>query len=348
MTLKDLASPYVIADVGSNWKTSNNQSDNLIMAKRHIHDAARIGVNAIKFQLFTDQELYGMAGPNKWSLPSAWLPDLAAYAAAQGIDFMCTAFSPLGYATVDPFVNLHKVASAEMNHLGILNRLVSLEKSFLISTGAAHYLEIESCASYLFEQELIPNTDFAFLECVASYPAKPSDYNLRCLEANFCLGNKEHEISYSPMIGVSDHTLSNVVALTAVGLGARVFEKHYCAHDLPGISTPDQCVSVGTAELAQYVIELKEAFSALGDGRKLPRQCERDMTMRHRRRLKVIAPIAEGEELKLDQNFGIFRSITEDAQAASPMLAREFHGKKAKRALEPGDSVWISTVDVGV
>jgi sialic acid synthase SpsE len=344
MSLKDLQAPYVIADVGSNWKTSNDSTDNFIMAQRHIHDAAKAGVSAVKFQYFTDEDLYGMPGPNKWTLPPEWLPELAAYAAKNGVDFMCTAFSPKGYGIVDPFVNVHKVASSEMEDIGILNRLIALEKPFLISTGGACTAEVQRVAAYLTEHELRANCDFAFLECVAAYPAKIADYNLRFLDWRCWLGYSEHECAYSPVKGISDHTLSNVVALTSVGLGATVFEKHYAAFDLT--STPDKCVSIGTQELCRYVGEIKDAFSALGDGHKIARPSEYDMTLRHRRRLKVIAPVAQGETLKVGVNFGSFRSLTLDPEAEAPHALFAYDGKKAKRNLSPGDSISAHTVEL--
>lgn len=341
--IKNLPDPFIIADIGSNWKTANNPSDNLIMAKRHIHDAAKAGVDAVKFQLFTDRELYGMEGPNQWSLPKEWILDLAAYASDQNVEFMCTAFSPQGYAFLNPFVNLHKVASSEMKHVECLEILEAFGKPVLISTGAANQLEIDAVTNYFCSKQ---NPNFGFLECIASYPAKPEDYNLSTL--------KQPEF-----VGVSDHTKTDVVALTAVGLGARIFEKHFTVFDQPWgdhlygdeshrVSTPDYPVSIGPVAMTQYVRGIHQAKQCLGSGPKVGRPSEQDMVSRHRRRLKVIAPIKAGETLRFEENFGIYRSIKVDLEAAGPENWELFDQGVAKRNLEPGDPVWHGTVEPSV
>ena len=181
--------------------------------------------------------------------------------------------------------------------------------------------------------------NFCFLECVASYPAKPEDYNLRTILA-------DHEFTTDRVLGISDHTMSGVVSLVSVGLGATIFEKHFKAFEVPGICTPDFPVSVGPTELAKYVRHIHEGFAALGDGVKRTRGCEKDMTLRHRRRLKVIEPIKAGEELRYGVNFGIYRSITEDPTAGPPEMYLAFHGGIAKVDLSPGDPVWTSNVSI--
>ncbi len=331
--------PFVIGDVGSNWKTSNNQSDNLIMAKRHIYDGARVGLSAIKFQLFTDKELYGYEGPNQWSLPKEWLPELAAYANQQGIEFMCTAFSLEGYQFVDQFVSIHKVASCEMKHVEILGTLAKFRKPILISTGGAHHTEIGMVDSFMkaFEFERLHFKNYAFLECVATYPAKPEDYNLKTIQGQGCEGQY-------PYAGISDHTKENVVALVALALGAKVFEKHFTAVELPGISTPDLPVSLNPLEMTRYVRQLLDGYLSLGDGVKRTRPSEKDIVTRHRRRLKVIAPIKQGEILKMNENFGIYRSLTIDCEAGAPEMWQKFQGGTAKKDLKIGDPVWTTTV----
>lgn len=327
-TLSELPVPFIIGDVGSNWCISSNPEDNLIMAKRHIFDGSRAGLNAVKFQLFTDKELYGFEGPNKYSLPREWIPELAAYATHCGVEFMCTAFSPEGYRFIDPFVNIHKVASCEMKHVEILDTLATdtlalLQKPILVSTGGAHHEEFETVERHL------DGCDWAFLECVAHYPAEPSNYNLSVLK--------------NPrFVGISDHTRTDIVALASLGLGARVFEKHF--KSLYGILTPDASVSLGPTEMADYVNSLREGVSALGDGIKRTRSCEKDVILRHGRRLKVINPIKQGEKLQMNVNYGIYRSLINDPEAGPPEAWEQFNGGIAKRDLEPGDPVWTSTV----
>ena len=56
-------------------------------------------------------------------------------------------------------------------------------------------------------------TELALLHCVSGYPAAPADYNLRTVRD---LANK-----HDTLVGLSDHTLSNVTALTIIALEPR-------------------------------------------------------------------------------------------------------------------------------
>lgn len=361
MTLSDLKVPFVICDVGSNWKLTDNPSDNLVLAKRHIYDASKTGVNAVKFQFYSDKELYGFDGPNKYQLPANWIVDLAAYASEHGVEFMCTAFSPEGYDFINPFVNIHKVASSEMKHVEILKVLAGTNKPMLISTGGATEPEVQMISNMMLAMGKEPLKDFAFLECIAAYPAKVEDYNLRVLTHKHTLvrahPNTEavDELILCPYIGVSDHTTTHVLALTAIGLGATVFEKHFTsfpnqwgvdAHaNYVNHETPDSPVSIGPKDLRMYVSEIRQAYKSLGDGRKLNHPTENDMLLRYRRRLKITQPVKFGQHLKFGKNFGIYRSIKEDTVAGPPEMWQSFENGIAKMDLNPGDPVWVTTVD---
>lgn len=356
MKIKELNAPFIVGDVGSNLFTSQNPDDNLIMARRHIHDGAKCGLSAIKFQMFTDKELYGMEGPNRYRLPPEWLPDLAAYAATQGVEFMCTGFSPEGYNFIDAFVNVHKIASSEMKHVGILVEVAKTNKPVLISNGGAHEDEVRAITNFLFNLGKEPKDDFGFLECVANYPADPSDYNLRVLSEKVkverqSLNSEGTEWAVvCPYVGISDHTLTNTTASTSVGLGARVFEKHFSAFDHPWgddtIRTPDYPVSIGPIAMTQYVKDIRASFKALGTGKKVPRGTERDMTLRHRRRLKITQPTKRGDMLFFGKNFGAYRSLTEDPTAGPPEQHARFEEAVALKDLSPGDPVWDTTAQV--
>lgn len=348
--------PFIIADVGANWCRGNTDEAKLTLAKRHIYDAALCGVNAVKFQLFTDKELYGLEGGiNRYALPRHWIPELAAYAADQGVEFMCSAFSLDGYKYLDGFVNIHKVASAEMKHPEILKFLAGTGKPFIVSTGGAHFEEVDWLMQYLWECKA-EMSQLVLLECAPSYPAQADEYNLNMLKRSYSAKRTvkktdgtevETEWMGRPVLGVSDHTsCGNQVALAAVGLGATVFEVHFdaLAHFTVKQSTPDTKASVCVGGLCDFVYDLRTAFEALGDGIKRGGR-QRDFTLRHRRRLKVTAPIKKGEALRYGQNYGIYRSLTEDPQAAAPEHYLRFEGKVASRDLEPGAPVWIDSVE---
>lgn len=262
--------PFVIGDVGSNWRRFSDQEKNKSCALDHIRAGAGCGLNAIKFQMFNSMELYNEPGDDTYALPREWIPELAAECAKHGVEFMCTAFSADGVRFVDPYVKAHKIASAEMMHSGIINAIDATGKPYIVSTGGATDDEILKCLEF-------GNERAAYLECVAAYPADPQDYDLGWLpEAQ----------TFGISTGVSDHTLGTEVALVALGLGATIFEKHFAmdrhSHDdFP--RCPDDGHSLTELSMTEYCRAIRTGFSALGDGIKRPRESEADFVKYARR-----------------------------------------------------------------
>ena len=332
LKLPELKKPFICVDIGSNWCVGNTEADRLILAKRHIYDAAICGVDAVKFQLFTDRELYGFEGPNKYALPRNWIPELAAYAATQGVEFMCSAFSVEGIHYVDNFVNIHKLASAEMKHPLMLQALGKTKKPTIISTGGAHFLE-KQWALKFWESNGFDPDQMAFLECVALYPASASDYNLKTIQRD-------------RTIGLSDHCTDAFVAGIAVGCGAWFFEKHFnaLADCRDQTILPDYSVSIGVKDLNSYVMQIHSAYSALGDGEKRTRGSEKEMTMKWRRRLKIIKRVARGDMLVYGENFGIFRSMNSDPDGDAPEKWEYYNGAIASCSFKIGDGLFASDI----
>lgn len=337
-TLQNIEYPYIIADVGSNWKryqtdtyTDSNWAKNKRLAIDHIRDAAWCGVSAVKFQLFTDSDLYGMAGPNQYALPTTWLMELAAEATECGIDFLCTAFDPAKVPFVDAVVNIHKIASSEMKYPQLIDAIAKTGKPILISTGAAHYTEIEWVEKFLHDRNF-PLNQVCFMECVGAYPAPDKDYNL--------------DWNQRAVRGLSDHTLGTDTATRAAVLGFEIYEKHFdCLKHLNAPPTPDTGVSASAAELIEYVKTVRKFYRSKEQAPpKCARGSENDMVTRYRRRLKIIKTVPRGTQLKYGVNYGIYRSITEDTSADAPEKWERYEGKCVKRDLYPGEGIWKSDV----
>ncbi len=281
-TIGGNASPYIIAEVGSNF------DKNIDKAKRLIDVARESGANAVKFQLFRADVLY----PNRdglydvfksIELDAEWVPLLNKHANDQGLHFMASAFD-LGSVSVLEAINtpVHKVASSEITNLGFLNRLAATGKPMIISTGMCDMVDVEEAVNVCLGAG---NDQIILLQCGAMYPLPNELVNLRVIQS---LAQR-----FNCPVGFSDHTLGQVAAVTAVGLGATVFEKHYTL-DKKGIG-PDHFYALEPNELKSYVAAIHEAHEALGSGEKLMLPKEKELGRREG--LYLARNMAKGETI---------------------------------------------------
>lgn len=304
---------FIIAEVGSNWRDLNDCRHSIAMVKA-------VGADAVKFQVFTDEALYGRKtiANGLSALPLDWLPHLKQKADSVGIEFMCSAFSPELYEVVDPFVKRHKIASAEMTHLRILEKVRSFGKPIILSTGASGEKDIEKAL------EVLKGCDVTLLYCVAAYPTKHVDLRTIPLLAK----------RFNCPVGFSDHTLDVAeIPRRAVQEGAAVIEKHFT--DIPEVATPDRDHSLTVDQFKTMVQAIRGTLEPrigyTGE--------ENDMVLRHNRRIIATRDINIGEALVEGGNFGIYRSLKPDAKGLSPFAVAWLNGKLAKNNIQAGEGI---------
>lgn len=321
-------SPFVIAEVGSNWK-------NLDDCRRSIHLAKACGADAVKFQAYDHKALYGFpklryhdTDKLNWTteekmagqLPLEWLQGLADKANSIGIEFMCSAFSPEILLEVNKYVRIHKLASSEMCHLRMLETLKALNKPTFISTGAQTLQDIKRVVDFIDDLPAV------LMYCVAAYPARMIDLREIAFLENF----------FKMPIGYSCHSLDVLeIPNAAVEAGACVIEKHV---NFVGVDSPDAPHSLSTDEFKAMVDRIrcvKQLESNSDTKESLP------MLLRHKRRLIAMRDIEEGEVLSEGVNFGIYRSLKDDTRAEHPFRASKVQGMKAKRKIDQGDGIWF-------
>ena len=255
VTVGGSAAPYVIAEVGSNF------DQNIDKALKLIDVAKEAGADAVKFQLFRADVLY----PNRdglydifksIELDADWVPILNKHARDQGLHFMASAFD-MGSVDVLEEVNTpaHKVASSETTNLGFLHKLASTRKPIIISTGMCDMVDLEEAVNTCLGAG---NCQVVLLQCGAMYPLPNEMVNLRVIAT---LSQR-----FKCPVGFSDHTLGQVAAITAVGIGATVFEKHFTLNK--NGAGPDHFYALEPAELKSYISAIREAHGSLGSGEK--------------------------------------------------------------------------------
>ena len=276
------AAPYVIAEVGSNF------DKNLDKARKLIDVAKEAGANAVKFQLLRADVLY----PNRdglydifksIELDAEWVPVLDKHAREQGLHFMASAFD-IGSVDLLEAVKTpaHKVASSETTNLGFLRTLASTGKPMIISTGMCDMVDVEEAVNTCLGAD---NSQVVLLQCGAMYPLDNQLVNLRVIQS---LARR-----FDCPVGFSDHTLGQVAAITAVGLGATVFEKHFTL-DKKGAG-PDHFYALEPDELKSYISAIREAHEALGSSEKQMLPKERELGRREG--LYLTRNMAKGETI---------------------------------------------------
>lgn len=303
--------PFVVAEVGSNFLNRDDVMNSISLAKA-------AGASAVKFQLYTHKSLYGVDGEIKGQLDPAWLPKMKEKADAVGIELMCSAFSPEEYEYVDKFVAIHKVASAELTHVRILETLKRLGKPVILSTGASGAADIGLALKTLGA------TPTVLMYCVAAYPA--NEVNLETIDL---LRSR-----FGLPVGFSDHT-TDVLEIPRGAImrhGACVLEKHFTGIDA---DTPDRPHSLNVVQFRRMVMGIREGVQPV----LAPASEEIGMVKKHNRRLLATREIAVGEVLKEDENFGIYRSLKDDAHAFSPWLIDEVNEKIALKKISAGAGI---------
>lgn len=283
--------PYIIAEVGSNF----NQS--IDMAKELIDVAADSGANAVKFQLFKAELLYPDRGTTyemfkRIELNEKWVPILKSYSYEKGVSFLASPFDISSVNTLEKInVAAYKIASSELVNIKLLRAIASKKKPMIISTGMSDIIDVKEALNICSLQD---NRKVILLQCGALYPIPADQINLNVL--------KTFNKLYDGPIGFSDHSISNVAAIVAVGLGARLFEKHFTLDKK--LDGPDHSYALEPAELKRYVSDIQEAFLSLGGEEK--NMLERERNEGRRLGLYAATDISQGDTLT-NENISIKR-----------------------------------------
>lgn len=341
----DFSGVFIIAEAGSNWK-AGSYSEDLRRAKKLIHVAAKSGADAVKFQTFRANTVYvpdagvsdylGKSGIKKSinkifenaEMPYEMLEELAEFCKKENIEFMSTAFSVSDAHVINKYVKIHKVASYEINHIRLLEYLAKTKKPIILSTGASNYDEIDFAVNLLKKHNV---KKYALMQCTAKYPAPFESLNLLTIP--------EMKKRYHVPIGLSDHSLDPLIGpLTAVGLGARIIEKHFTLDkNLPG---PDHKFALTPTELTKMVQSVRLAEKSLGDGRKRVLNVEKELRDFAVRRIQAVKDIKKGDRLVEGQNIAVLRPGKRTKGAEARFLLKIL-GKKSRRAIRTGEGVLL-------
>lgn len=174
------------------------------------------------------------------------------YAKSLGLDFVETlcakgCLSMLRLFTPDRL----KVASRDLTNLPLLEALAETRIPIILSTGMAGKKELDEALAVITKY----HDNIAILHCVSQYPTKPDNLNLLTIRYL-----QKHYGQYT--IGFSDHTIGIAAPIVAVGMGAKIIEKHITIDR--GMKGTDQKGSLGPDGVRRMVRDIRLAEHWMG------------------------------------------------------------------------------------
>jgi N-acetylneuraminate synthase len=291
---------YFIADIAA------NHDGDLERAKKLIRLAKEAGADAAKFQNFDAPKIvsdYGFSHMNAqvshqatWkksvvevyraaSIPFEWTLTLKEECMDAGIDYFSSPYDFEAIDFLDPYVEVYKAGSGEIDWIEALERMAGKGKPFFVATGASDIADVQRAVHAILKI----NKQLVLMQCNTNYTASPDNYDH--LHINVL---KTYATMFPDVIlGLSDHTHAVAPVLGAVTLGARVIERHFTdSNDREG---PDHKFAMNPENWAKMVEETRLLERSLGSTDKFIAGNEQETKIVQRRCLRAARDIKAGE-----------------------------------------------------
>lgn len=320
---------------------SGNHNKSLDIALQLVRAAADAGANAVKLQTYTPDcltldsdrpeflisevgslwygrtlyELYQDA-MMPWEFHTPIFEECKKY----GMVGFSTPFSEKAVDFLESVGNpIYKIASFEINHLPLIQKINVLKKPVIASTGVATAADIRELT---YQLRYCP--ELTLLKCTSEYPAVESDANLREMV--------DYSRLYDCSFGLSDHSMTHYVPMAAAVLGATVIEKHIkLSADSTGV---DAGFSITPEQFKEMVVACKTIRSTLQS------TTEKKGGSKYRRSLYISKDIKKGE-IFTEDNIRVVRPNL----GCAPFAYNIFLGKAAKDDYAAGTPTHYGMID---
>ena len=255
---------FITAEIGI------NHNGDIEIAKKLIDIAKKCGCDAVKFQKRTVEKVYSKETLDS-PRDSPWgkttrdqklglefnkneYDEIDAYCKEKKIEWFASAWDIDSQLFLGNYqLKYNKIASAMLTNVELLNIVAEEKKHTFISTGMSTIDQI-SHAVKIFKNSDCP---FELMHSNSSYPMKPNEANLLCINT---LKEK-----FNCDVGYSGHESSGYsVSLPAAILGATSIERHITlARDMYG---SDQAASLEPVGLERLVRDIRALNLIMGDG----------------------------------------------------------------------------------
>lgn len=332
-TLGGEAKVFIVAEM------SGNHGGKIERAFEIVRAAKRAGADAIKLQTFKadtitlnsakDDFKISLNSPwvnhgtlwnlyNNASTPWEWHKQIFELARSLGLEVFS---SPFDESAVDFLLDLgvsaFKIASAEIVHIPLLEKVARTGKPIILSAGLSNLEDIELAINTIRENQA---NNIILLKCTSSYPAPLEEANLLTIPDIIS--------RFNVLSGLSDHTTSSIASVVSVALGASVIEKHLTLDDE---TTVDSFFSLNEEKFLNFVKDIRSAEKVLGqiDYKISP---SAQSSIHGRRSIYVAEPIKAGELISPNNIKCIRPSF-----GMHPKYYKQILGRSVNQDLNPGD-----------
>jgi pseudaminic acid synthase len=250
---------------------SGNHNHNLKIAIETIKKAKEAGADGIKMQTYLPDTISldcdspdFISNSNLWKgtraydtykkayTPWEWHKELFHVAKEEGLKCFSTAFDPTSVDFLESLNNpIYKIASFEITDIPLIKYIASKHKPIILSTGTAMEEDINLALETIRKEG---NNDITLLKCTSEYPAKIKDANLLTIP--------DMKKRFNVKVGISDHSLGDIVPIVATTLGAEVIEKHFIIKR--SIGGADCAFSMEAEDFRQMVHKIRQTEEAMG------------------------------------------------------------------------------------
>jgi N-acetylneuraminate synthase/N,N'-diacetyllegionaminate synthase len=326
---------YVIAEAGV------NHNGDLALAKELVEEAKAAGADCVKFQTFRAERIVTATAPKacyqlevtsreesqlqmlkRLELSLDAHRELLTYCQKLQIDFLSTPYSLEDIEFLEGVgVLAYKVASGQIVEPDFLQAVARQGKPIYLSTGMATLAEVDDAVRTI---RMTGNDQITLFQCTTNYPSSVEDANLFAIPTM--------AVACGCPVGYSDHTQTDTACLVAIGLGARVIEKHLTLDK--GMAGPDHSASAEPAEFRRLVAAIREAEKALGSRRKEPCAAEVVNARGMRRSIVAARQIKAGELFSRE-----LLAFKRPGTGIRPALLQELLGCRAHRDIAADEMI---------
>lgn len=326
---------------------SCNHLQNYDLAIKTIDAMIEAGADCVKMQIFDIDKMtldcqkpdFLISGGTLWDnrtfyslyketfTPWEWFEPIMQYVQSKGVEFLASVFDRPSVDFMEKLgAKAYKIASFEITDIPLVRYVASKGRPVIISTGIAFEedinLAVETCRS-------AGNDNVILLKCTSEYPAPLEDVNLKQMSK---IGH-----DYDCIVGISDHTLGDVVAIAAVALGGKLVEKHFILDR--NLGGPDAPFSMEPEEFAAMVRHIHDTEMILGSEN--PEMSEKNKNSRRFSRSLYVAKDMKKGDLIDSSNVMSVRP----GYGLHPKYMDQLIGKKVNQDIEKGTRFSMKFVD---